>query len=316
MTEITCLNLNRCSVSAKTFYRWFHLCNDSLNSPVAALDPTIVLRPITIELWDVMVYGVASVDGPAIPRDSLQVIEPGTYGVFRSDGTPYTGNVNCIGGYGFNFEKDVAVCRCYSGPELVTQQNEISSELSRRATARDKGRCIITGRADEETELVWIVPPAVAFNSDPENPQTTLNMHRHVDNIVTISSSLVHSFNRNAFTIDIEDGACVVRFEDLPTGAPALPSHLPALLQSPSAPFWRSHFKHTLTVFLPAGRANYEPDEANPAQAWMEELSEDLADLDDAKWKTPLGKEVFQVFLARALLDPVEESDDDDTDDW
>nr|GAT50305.1 predicted protein [Mycena chlorophos] len=298
------LNLNRFSLQAKTFYRWFHLCNDWLNSPPYALDPTIVLRPITVQRIDVMVYGVGSVDGPAIPRDSLELIKPGCYGIFSGDGTPYKGNVNCIQLFRYNFEEEIEACRHYAdSPDEVTQQNEISSELRALAMARDEGHCFVTGRADEETVLVWIVPPAVAFRRSNMN-ETTLTMHLHVDNIVTVSSNLTFFFKRNAFTVDLEDAARVIQFEDLPD---ALPSHCPVLLPSASEPFWRSHLKHTLSAFLPAGRANYD-QEGYQARKLMKELvdDEDAVKLGDAKWETPVGAEVFGVYMER-----VKKSDDD-----
>nr|GAT57951.1 predicted protein [Mycena chlorophos] len=286
------LNLNRFSVQAKTFYRWFHLCNDWLNPPSYALNPTIVLRPITLQPLDVMVYGVDSVDGPAIPRDSLEVIQPGSYGIFSSDGTPYTDNVNCIQLFRYNFEEEIEACRRYAYPRTKSQASSVRS--------------------------LWRATKDVASSQDApikkrnHRNETTLTMHRHVDNIVTVSSSLAPLFRRNAFTVDIEEAARVIQFEDLPD---ALPSHCPVLLQSASEPSGARTSGIPSRCSSPAGRADYQPGLPAQARALTEELEEDLANLDDAKWKTPLGKEVFRVFLTSSLLDPVEESDDDDTDD-
>nr|GAT57958.1 predicted protein [Mycena chlorophos] len=293
------LNLTRFDLNAKTFYRWLHLCNDALNHPLLGLNPRVVIRPITLKMLDVMFYQVASVDGPVIPRDSEALLNPGIYGVFSADGSPYQGSMSMISVHSISFEEAEARSRI-QGLIDTAFQNEIPSHLASLALARDQGRCVITGRTDQETQLVWIVPPAAAMSFHGDDP-SYLAKHRVLDNIITLSSNLVDSFGRNAFTVDIDDNARVLAFSDLPSDAPQLLKRLSGVFGTPSEDYWRFNFLYTLTVYFPTGRADFDHDRDDP-NAWMEELVEDNADLEDPKWSTQLGKEVLDTFRARSAL--------------
>nr|GAT57960.1 predicted protein [Mycena chlorophos] len=129
------LNTKNLSVPAYTFYRWLHLCNDALYSGLCPLDPSVVLRRITISTVDVMTYVARSFDGPVIPRNSPNPIEPGSYGLFLCDGTPYKGQVNCVNARRLSFEERDKNDRY---PPGWPRQDAIPADLARLAASRDQ----------------------------------------------------------------------------------------------------------------------------------------------------------------------------------
>ncbi|KAJ7204201.1 hypothetical protein B0H12DRAFT_473952 [Mycena haematopus] len=75
-------------MTIQTFYRWLDIIND--HDPGRSL--MFQLRKINLKRFDVLSYVVDSVQGPMLPRDSEELLEPGVYGPFIDD-QPYRGEV-------------------------------------------------------------------------------------------------------------------------------------------------------------------------------------------------------------------------------
>ncbi|KAJ7074523.1 hypothetical protein C8F01DRAFT_1100755 [Mycena amicta] len=309
-------NLDRSPLTAKTFYRWLDLCDLSLNPFHTSVN--VVLRRIKLVAIDVLSYAMESVDGPSIPRDSVELLEPGVYGIFLPDGEPYKGIIGSDTHHYYPFPVQQAKLVANScgkvGSEIgdslfqdqeddiarLIEQNKIPQALAELAVARDQGKCWVTGRTDLQTQLVWVYPPLASFSLDEHDPECW-DKHRVLDNIVTICAALAEPFNGNVFTVDLDDNGRIITFDDLPSESPQLPPCLTVLPLSPSSEhFWRLNFKYTLLIYFPAGDASRDYARYNPSE-WMRELMENEADLDDEKWHTGYGREVLEVFTRQLL---------------
>ncbi|KAF7305544.1 hypothetical protein HMN09_00807300 [Mycena chlorophos] len=269
-TVVGGFNLGRLALTAQTFYRWLDLSDALLNY---MFDGTtvrdVVLRRITLCKVDVLCYAMQGVEGPIIPRHSTEHLAPGTYGLFSSDGNPSKLVISSARNYARPFQDFKGAILRYS-PEL-SRQDHIPAELMRLAAARDRGRCCITGRNDVSTEFVWIFPPLASQISSPDarflfelhyaglliifcqQDRKPFEYYRVLDNVITISSSLVNALNRNSLTVDVDDAKRVICFNDPPANAPKLPSNLPPLSPSGCNRFWRLNLQYTIAVFfLPA----------------------------------------------------------------
>jgi hypothetical protein len=65
-------------VTIATFYRWLDIIDDRYREPGLP----ILLRKITLEAVEILTYVMKSVDGPPLPRDSGELLEPGVYAPF------------------------------------------------------------------------------------------------------------------------------------------------------------------------------------------------------------------------------------------
>ncbi|KAF7290628.1 hypothetical protein MIND_01303000 [Mycena indigotica] len=291
------LNLNRIHLTAKTFYRWLCLCHTLVTGE--DLEAAVVLRKIQLATVDVSFYSLAAIQGPPIPRDSLQLIQPGIYGIFSQDGTPFTSYVSSAVSFRTSFKaQEDEMVRSTKSPEFRAH-NQIPMHLRTLAGARDRGKCFITGQTHLPTQCVWIIPPLATFNGGLFDPMD-LDKSKVVDNLITICSVLVDPFMHNLFSVDLEDNARIIVFDDLPSGVPTLPLRLPTLPSPASTDFWKSSFIVTLGNFFPAGELDEDGSRrtrSGNAGLLMEELHDDCADLDDPKWQSDVGTEVVQVYM-------------------
>ncbi|KAF7305549.1 hypothetical protein HMN09_00807800 [Mycena chlorophos] len=314
-------DLKRVPLAANTFYRWLDLCDALINnrsddSPNLALD--VVLRRIQVTIIDVLAYGIQSVEGPPIPRESLALLEPGIYGIFNPDGTPYEGNVSNEHRYAYPIRDflakqlpDVVVQVCSELLDASTQlrsiEDHLPSDLIQQAKTRDQGRCVLTGRNDVATEVVWLFPPVASQNLRWCDRIRPFEEYRVLENVITLSSTLVDALRRNVVAVDVDDNNRIVSFEDI--DHPQVPSHLPASVPAPTARFWRWHLQYTLAVFFPAGDAISSGDYSSyNADAWIDELDSGEADIMAPKWQTQYGQEVLEVFMRQSIWIKEQES--------
>lgn len=67
-------------MTIQTFYRWLDIIED--HDPDYEQD--FQLRKITLKRFDVCRYILESTEGPSLPRDSIELLEPGMYSAFQS----------------------------------------------------------------------------------------------------------------------------------------------------------------------------------------------------------------------------------------
>jgi len=193
----------------------------------------------------------------------------------------------------------------------------ISSSLERSVTARDGGRCLITGSSSNDAEIgvSWIFPPAWAqwlthphYSEDPSaisNPSNAMLMRK----------DLIAAFHDNAFGIDVDDGYRLVLFRDIgPAGELLTGSNSQAYFCRPGSKvqstgpdnyFLREHFKHCLRVHLLHGDITDDYPQSVVMGAikslglWNHEDEE--VPFNDPRWNTELSKEILECHLLLQL---------------
>ncbi|KAJ7816200.1 hypothetical protein B0H14DRAFT_2845105 [Mycena olivaceomarginata] len=303
-------NLSHHRMTIQTFYRWLDIIDDHYRDR----NLNFQLRKINLRRFDVLRYVVDSSEGPMLPRDSVEFLQPGVYGPFL-DGQPYRGQV----GNSFHpstlrgLEQRAGRMGEDIGMDL-NRHNKMPQDVSDAVTTRDGGVCCVTGRADLPTSVIWAFPPSLAYMSYQERDggkEGLYEAYRTVDNAITLCTALIEPFMENMFSVDIEDNSHIITFLDLPTRvptAPSVPSHLPRHCPSASltATFWHLHFN---------GPSAFEPQDPHP-QDLMDDLVEDCADLQDAKWQSGIGAEVLAEFLQQQMcIKSAHEGFDDEYDD-
>ncbi|KAJ7930254.1 hypothetical protein B0H13DRAFT_1962184 [Mycena leptocephala] len=295
-------NLARHHISIETFYRWLDIIDDHYRDR----NVNFQLRRINLTRLNVLRYIVDTADGPFLPRDSTELLSPGVY-----DGQPYSGRVgNLFHRTTFQERERQALLECPGMPSQdpsINVHNEMPQVIIDAAIQRDGGVCCVTGRADLPVSIIWVFPPSLAYESYQQRDSNKEGLHelyRTVENAITLCTELTGPFTENMFSVDFEDNNRIVTFVDLPqeadpSGPPLrLATHLPRL--SASKMFWHLHFKWSLRVHFLGGDVSLEVQDPDPNDL-MDELVEDRADLNDPKWHSGVGGEVWEEFLGQTL---------------
>ncbi|KAJ6512931.1 hypothetical protein C8R45DRAFT_961774 [Mycena sanguinolenta] len=289
-------------LAVKTFYRWLDLMDEDQRYD----DEEFTLREITLVRVDVLSYCVATV-GSSLPRDSSENMKPGLYGPFYLDGRPYDGGIG-INFLARSFTETAAFldsdtrAKTISAP-LPSRHNVIPNTLIESASRRDNGVCCITGRADVPTSTVWVFPPMMTMFT---NEEIDVDKCRTVDNIVTMNSELAEAFNRNEFTVDVDDNNRIIQFNN--TAEHVLPAHL--TFMTASYDFWRQSLKWSLLTYFPGTDVRDDYPNTEPTRL-MEALDDKEADLDDEVWSSGIGMEALEQWRLEQELE--EDSSDEDS---
>ncbi|KAK7007760.1 hypothetical protein R3P38DRAFT_3026087, partial [Favolaschia claudopus] len=287
-------NLSRHDMSVKQFYRWLDIMEGDKRWFCAHIE----LRRITLRGLGLVRYGLDTCEGPAISRNSAQLLEPGVY-------APYLGNEPFEDSIGADvpphtfakFVRDAAAV-VKRGHGDFNEESKLSKSTIAEVRARDGNVCCITGRRDLPTRVVWLFLPALANTVYPNRDAGKRDIkkaYNTIDNAVTLCQALVEPFMENKFSVDIDDNKRIVTFADLTAypNAPSLPNELPSLPVG-AAQYWRANFKRTLMVHFYGGDIAFEKPEPglNPDDLF-EEVAEWGYDPKHPKWETPIGKAVL-----------------------
>ncbi|KAJ7752206.1 hypothetical protein DFH07DRAFT_1031862 [Mycena maculata] len=262
------------------------------------------LQRINLRRFNVLLYVLdeaVPVEGSPLPRDSEEPLGPGVYAAFL-EGKPYPGQ---LGGhfYRATFQEREMQARLDIPGLYVSDASEISDyevppDIMATALQRDRGVCCLTGRADFPTVVKWIIPPAVANQLYPCT-EWDRQPFRTPENTLTLCSALVGPFQENILSVDFEDAARIVTFQDLPSDVPPLLTHLHQPAQA-AARFWHRNLKWSLQVHFSGGDVCFEPQDPDPLDL-MEELAEDEADLTEDKWHSGVGAEVLAEYMEQRM---------------
>ncbi|KAJ7814969.1 hypothetical protein B0H14DRAFT_2848988 [Mycena olivaceomarginata] len=291
-------------MTIKTFYRWLDIIDDHYGDR-----PNFQLRKINLKRLDLLRYVVddtTPVDGPPLPRDSVELLGPGVYGPFLVDG-PYMGQVGHRDRRATFQEREMQAL--HGDPGLpaepsVLLHNEMSQAIVAAASQRDQGVCCITGRADLPTRIIWVIPPYLGCELDKQSD--TLSFQT-VENTITLCTALTGPFAENIFSVDVEDDSRIVTFQNLSDAPPLLPRPRPDTV----ARFWNLHFKWTLDVHFTGGDVSLEPPDPHPVLL-MEELAEGDVDVTESKWQSGAGAEVLEEYMSMRQASGSVEFDGDD----
>ncbi|KAF8576108.1 hypothetical protein K439DRAFT_1640812 [Ramaria rubella] len=182
----------------------------------------------------------------------------------------------------------------------------------REEVSKRDQRCCITGTScasnSKALEVTWIYLPNIASDLTTEsNPD--LSSYRSVANGILLHSDLIQPFQENSIGIDIDDEYRLVVFKDLSLQDITIPSHIsPDFISPEQRPFLQDHFRYCLWVHFCGGDIcdQYKREDVS---ALMEDLGlyggddDDVAlvSLDDPRWQTEIGREVFEAHMGDLL---------------
>ncbi|KAJ7920953.1 hypothetical protein B0H13DRAFT_1985914, partial [Mycena leptocephala] len=239
------------------------------------------LRRINLTRLDVLRYVVDTADGPFLPRDSTELLSPGVYGPFL-DGQPYSGRVgNLFHRTTFQERERQALLECPGMPSQdhsINVHNEMPQVIIDAAIQRDGGVCCVTGRVDLPVSIIWVFPPSLAYE--------------------------VPSFKTMACTSDPVRGQSYQQRDSSKEGLHELyrtVENAITLCTELTGPFTENMFSvdfednNRIVTFVDLPQEDPDPNDL------MDELVEDRADLNDPKWHSGVGVEVWEEFLGQKL---------------
>jgi len=304
--------VDRCSpMTISTAYRWVttavnahygrgweHTQAKSFALFRVKIQPALVLR-----------YNVVR-NGPALPRESQEIMAPGDYGIYFLDGSVAEVNykftpIDSYSSFAMSINENVA----------LTAKTSLTSNITREVLDRD-GECVFSGVTSSQGSnalvVTWIFPPFLGYTLT-RDPWVEHKYHADPDacdfsefmvatNAISGQKHIIALFYENKLGIDIDDDYRIVCFDGLEylEGGVPLKSHL-TLLDGPNRPsdrFLRLHFERCLSVSVYGGDVfdDYARDE-------IENFIEDLGvydneiDTTDPRWLTPLGIEVYAYLI-------------------
>ncbi|KAF8475406.1 hypothetical protein JB92DRAFT_3134603 [Gautieria morchelliformis] len=301
------LNQRLTHATISGLHRWMRIVAPSM--------PDAELRPAAVRKFDVLRYTV-------VPRaDALTALDtsPLSSGVgdYERDLFGYAEPVAL--GPEASFEQCLQLSKKH--PDSVTRLDLYTFPPSVEQSVRLRDNvCFITGATpDAELDLSWICPPTWAYLLDPWRSPVTCDYEPFLtaSNACMMRSDLLSLFHANAFGIDVDDDFRVVVFRD--TGSVTLPSHVPKSQNSASAGpgdrFLREHFRWCLLVNILGGDITEDYD-SNRVVRVMEGLGMcrgdiPLAPVDDERWDSLIGKELWEVLILDAFRDAINAIEDD-----
>ncbi|RDX41734.1 hypothetical protein OH76DRAFT_1411818 [Lentinus brumalis] len=178
------------------------------------------------------------------------------------------------------------------------------------STTNGSKRCILTGTS-EPADIVteWIFPPALSHKIPrtaadvgipvPAKKQRDSGQLEYTtpSNLIVMRKELYELFEDNAFSIDVDDGFKVYRFNQSAVNAAGLPKQLEGVDQlKEMVPFLRAHFHWTLSINFLGGAIENEWD-INTIRQFRERMGlvRDpdfmLAPPEDQGWDSLMGQD-------------------------
>ncbi|KAK0244908.1 hypothetical protein EDD85DRAFT_932866 [Armillaria nabsnona] len=295
-------------------WREFHLC------------------PVEVCTCGVLTYGILPT-GPEIPMLSTDALPPGDgcIEVFFTEPKKKS-HILMAETQLFKAKQSIHIEDFLDGRRLTDPRKifDVPPSIQTQVFQRDEHRCCSTRSVPPElTEVTGIVPPYFVWMAFPTRSQreTAVLSSRELENslnAVLMHKDLIPFFNDNAFSVDIDDNYRIVIFGETGSARSLLPDHMPPREHDPQfETFLRAHFHSSIrwTIFHGDIRNEYS---TNTILRMMEELGvgleddgDDVAPMDDPRWQTMLGKEIWEEVIrgriANADVDyDSEEYDQDD----
>ncbi|KAF8959279.1 hypothetical protein BDZ97DRAFT_1838186 [Flammula alnicola] len=200
---------------------------------------------------------------------------------------------------------------------------DVPLSIQTQVLQRDKNCCLFTGTIPREsTEVTWMVPPYFAWLAFPDSsPRETAGMSskdlENSSNATLMHKDLIPYFNDNAFGVDIDDDYHIVVFREMGSARRLLPTHMPLREHDASFEmFLRGHFHSSLRANIVHGdiRDEYSTDDILTLMGELgvgQEDDDELAPMDDPRWQTMLGKEIWEEVLRQRISDADDRYDSD-----
>ncbi|KAJ7076657.1 hypothetical protein B0H15DRAFT_578208 [Mycena belliarum] len=279
------------------------------------------LCPVTVHSAGIMAYYVRP-SGPAIEPYSKEPLPAGNYGWYFDRECTARGfpDLTTVPARLYTLEARLNSVSDETGIKLVP--DVIPAAEADVAVARDEGRCRFTGCLTD-TILVWIIPPAVAWETEDSTlaPRDTTAPFLVAANIITMQRQLRFHFHNNHFTVDVDDDYRILVLRAMGDAQSLLPSHLPRHVKQSAAAdhFLRLHCRHSLSVMLLGGDIAEVYSNSMIIQA-MSELGVDYAGsdepeesemvaLEDVRWQSELGQEILAHVMKNRMARSLYESE-------
>ncbi|KAK0436121.1 hypothetical protein EV421DRAFT_1981848 [Armillaria borealis] len=266
------------------------------------------LCPVEVRTCGVLTYGILPT-GPEIPMLSIDALPPGDYGWYFAEPKKKS-PILMVEMQSFKATQSTHIQDFFAGRRLIDPR-KIAQFFQ-----RDESRCLFVGSVPREsTEVTWIVPPYFAWMAFPTSSQreTAGLSSRELEkssNAVLMHKQLIPFFNDNAFNVDIDDNYHIVIFREMGSARSLLPTHMPPREHDPQfETFLRAHFHSSIrsTIFHGDIRNEYS---TSTILRMMEELGvgleddgDDVAPMDDPRWQTMLGKEIWEEVIRRRIAE-------------
>ncbi|RDB16647.1 hypothetical protein Hypma_002366 [Hypsizygus marmoreus] len=292
------LNQKRTPVTHVTLLRWIRLVDPEIDE--------FHVQPVLLERRGILNYFPSPMAGPT-PDPSSRLL-PGDYlwvdpSTAQSGPRPLLAKRSSLSSYRAKHSADKdpvsgATHELYTFPPSFEQS----------VASRDGWRCFITGEEasppEKELALTWLFPPAWKYRLLCQNGRTSPPVEDFVStsNVGLIRKDLISLFNDNAFGVDVDDDYRLVIFRDLGPNV-QLAQRQQGISPGPDGRFLREHFRWCLVVHLLGGdvREDYHVDDvAGLAQelGLLGETDEDVVQLEDERWQSALGRELFEHHLS------------------
>ncbi|KIM39442.1 hypothetical protein M413DRAFT_446949 [Hebeloma cylindrosporum] len=283
------LNFERTKPTIEAFYRWMDLINDSEKAG------TYQIWKIDVERVYILNYKGTRI-GQALPPSSPDLLMPGDYAAYvNRDGDLVPKIIGPRSHFCNLFERTIISqdrSDIWPGEIETLLLNKISPEFLGEVQGRDQGKCLITGQISNESEILWIAPPAWCDHYTVNHGE--VEEYLTTDNIITLDKRLAVLYMENRFSIDAEDEYRIVVFQDLPDDL-VLPTNLPAVsvkkFDKRADIFFKAHLKCTLGVNFSAG--DIYDQHTDGGQALIDHAFSPEFDINGPVWKTPIGKDVL-----------------------
>ncbi|KAJ6503220.1 hypothetical protein C8R47DRAFT_1210494 [Mycena vitilis] len=285
------LNYEVTPVSTRNLSRWLYLLARDLSGARPVRFP-VVYRPISVVGADIFIRCLDTIGPEIFPFDSPDQLPPGCYALFDSDGNPYAHPV----GRTIPRRTFVDTERAWDVPDHDPRAADrmtrpVPEFLATQARKRDGGLCCFTG--NPSNCVTWIIPPllsqAVAI------PGFSREQCHSLENVFTISPSIVKAYHQNLITVDPQDAHRVVVFKHLPDV-----KVLERLASPPSSGrFWHASLCWTLAVRLAGCDARFDGRTATEAEELYDELTFEHGDGIPLgpRWSTAAGQEAIRAFF-------------------
>ncbi|TDL20948.1 hypothetical protein BD410DRAFT_790300 [Rickenella mellea] len=298
------IGCSRSPLKVSTMYRWIHIAYRTFYPGRATT--AFTLFPVVVEPSGPITYAVQQ-NGPPLPRQSQEMVLPGDYGIYNTDGS--TPN------FYYRFTRRLSLSKLQRGMErasaALAAKTVLTPVLHDKALQRD-GRCVLTGSIDYDAlTTTWILPPSLGYllsdeqflqNRYQRSPESCDMSHLIAPtNVLSIHKSVAVLFRRNAIGVDVDDDYRIVVFhEPKKSGCPPINSNL-TLFDGPDRPsdqFLRVHFAYCLAAHAFGGDLT-EDFKDGEVENFM--LAFDKMSPDDPLRQSFLGKRVEQFYVRQTL---------------
>ncbi|KAF9461580.1 hypothetical protein BDZ94DRAFT_1263408 [Collybia nuda] len=316
----------------RNMYRWVDEASEEHFSRIGFSTPTYLIFPVEIERTKnnplahhgrILVDLDSGLPSPPLARDSLERLDPGSYGLFTLNGEPSNHSFTFSPLYSIYTLKMSTV---YA--KVLVPQSTVEEQIRGQVKDRDGSRCCLTGveMAENDLNITYIIPPWKAYlmmdrdDGDRwamEHTFPTKRPHALAETVMTSSNCLTMSkkaiplFEKNIIAIDVDDNYRIIRFYEGKKVEAVLGQPLKEYMvpnDTKADKFLRTHFLYSLCVHTYGGDhidsfPLYYVDDFMDKMGLFEENKIEFSlkggNYSSGEWDTYLGRQILAWFEDR-----------------